>query len=94
MRRSRSIHDLATDVGAQWHDVQAHRPAEGLIDFARRQQITQIVLGSSRRSRWQELRYGGSIVRKVQRMAGDAGIDVHTIARRQLPYEPGASDEA
>jgi len=87
-----TIHALATDVGAEWHEIQADHPSEGLIDFARRQQITQIVLGSSQRSRWQEFVHGGSIVRKVQRMAGEAGIDVHTIARRELPGEAGESD--
>jgi hypothetical protein len=43
------------------------------------------VLGSSQKSRWQELTGGGPIVRRVIRRAGDLGIDVHVIARRQLP---------
>ncbi len=57
------------------------------MDFARSNQITQIVLGSSQRSRWQELMGGGSIVRRVQRLAGIEGIDVHIIARREVPPE-------
>ena len=66
----------------QWHELQGDDPAKALMDFAETDQITQIVLGSSQRSRWQELMGGGSIVRKVQRLAGAAGIDVHIIARR------------
>jgi len=40
---------------------------------------------SSRRSRWQQLTGGGSNVRRVIREAGAFGIDVHVIARRELP---------
>ena len=47
--------------------------------------ITQIVIGSSQRSRWQEPFGGGSIVRRIIREAGQVGIDVHVIARRALP---------
>ncbi|MDA8295381.1 MAG: universal stress protein [Actinomycetota bacterium] len=72
---------VASDVGAHWHDVQASDPALGLVRFAGEHQITQIVLGSSRRSRWHELT-SGSVVRRVLRFAADAGIDVHVIARR------------
>ena len=31
---------------------------------------------------------GGSIVRKILRLAGAAGIDVHIIARRDAEVEP------
>ena len=48
--------------------------------------VTQIVVGSSRRSRWQELIGGGSIVRKIARLAAQPGIDVHIIARREMPH--------
>ena len=81
------LRQVATDVGAHWHEVQADDPAQALIDFARDHQITQIVVGSSSRSRWQELKGGGSIVRKISRLAGEAGIDVHIIARRDVKHE-------
>jgi two-component system sensor histidine kinase KdpD len=81
--------EVAVAVGAQWEEVRADRPADGLMEFARRMQVIQIVLGSSQRSRWQEILGGGSIVRTIQRMAWPAGIDVHTIARRDLPHESG-----
>lgn len=79
-----SLRTLARDVGARWHELQADDPARAIIAFAREHQITQIVIGSSQRSRWQEITGGGSIVRRVIREAGPVGIDVHVIARREL----------
>ncbi|MCU1490207.1 MAG: osmosensitive channel signal transduction histidine kinase, sensor subunit KdpD [Acidimicrobiaceae bacterium] len=82
---------VALDVGAHWHTVGADDPARGLVSFAREHQVTQIVLGSSRRSRIQELT-SGSVVSRVLRFAGEAGIDVHVIARREHPHRRGEPD--
>jgi two-component system sensor histidine kinase KdpD len=82
------LRQVATDVGGHWIEIQADDPAQAVIDYARDHQITQIVVGSSSRSRWQELKGGGSIVRKISRRAAAAGIDVHIIARREIPPEP------
>jgi two-component system sensor histidine kinase KdpD len=76
------LRQLTSDVGAHWNEIRADDPAQALIEFAREHQITQIVVGSSGRSRWQELKSGGSIVRKISQLAAPAGIDVHIIARR------------
>ena len=76
------LRQLTTDVGAHWNEVRGDDPAQALFEFARTHQITQIVVGSSGRSRWQEMRSGGSIVRKISQLAAPAGIDVHIIARR------------
>jgi two-component system sensor histidine kinase KdpD len=76
---------LTADLGGRWHEVQGQDAARTLIGFAREHQITQIVIGSSQRSRWQEVTGGGSIVRRVIREAGAVGIDVHVIARRKVP---------
>jgi two-component system, OmpR family, sensor histidine kinase KdpD len=89
-RRSRDdqmtrVKQTAADVGAIWDEVRGDDPAQALIDFARQGHITQIVVGSSGRSRWQELIGGGSTVRKISRLAAAADIDVHIIARRD-PY--------
>jgi two-component system, OmpR family, sensor histidine kinase KdpD len=86
------LQQLCTDVGAHWNEVRADDPAQALIDFARTHQITQIVVGSSGRSRWQELKSGGSIVRKISQLAAPDGIDVHIIARRE-PNAGAAADE-
>jgi two-component system sensor histidine kinase KdpD len=82
-----ALRQLSSDVGADWNEIQADDPAQALIEYARAHQITQIVVGSSRRSRWQELKGGGSIVRNISRLAAAAGIDVHIIARRDAPAE-------
>ncbi len=89
------LHELATDLGARWSERYDHDPARALTTFARDHQITQIVIGSSQRSRWQEITGGGSIVRRVIREASSVGIDVHVIARRELPSaeaEPGIGE--
>jgi two-component system sensor histidine kinase KdpD len=87
-RQLELLRQLTTDVGAHWNEVQADDPAQALFEFARAHQITQIVVGSSGRSRWQELKGGGSIVRKISVLAAPAGIDVHIIARRNVSAEP------
>jgi two-component system, OmpR family, sensor histidine kinase KdpD len=74
------LQQLSDDVGARWHSVRDDDPARAIADFARRNQITQIVIGSSQRSRWQQLTGGGSNVARVLREAGPLGIDVHVIA--------------
>jgi two-component system sensor histidine kinase KdpD len=81
-RQLAALRQLTTDVGAHWNETRAEDPAQALFEFARTHQITQIVVGSSARSRWQKLKSGGSIVRKISVLAAPAGIDVHIIARR------------
>ena len=82
------LRQLANDVGGDWNEIQADDPAQAIIDFARARQITQIVVGSSSRSRWRELKGGGSVIRKISRLAAAAGIDMHIIARRDAAHEP------
>jgi two-component system, OmpR family, sensor histidine kinase KdpD len=77
------LRELAADVGARWHEIQDDDPARAIARFAQEHQITQIVIGSSRRSRWQQLTGGGSNVTRVIREAGPLGIDVHVIALRK-----------
>jgi two-component system sensor histidine kinase KdpD len=79
-----ALRQLTADVGAEWNEVRADDPAQALIDFARLRQVTQIVVGSSARSRLQELFGGGSIIRRISRLAAPAAIDVHVIARREV----------
>jgi two-component system sensor histidine kinase KdpD len=80
-----SLRELADDLGARWHELREEDPVRAIAGFARDHQITQIVIGSSQRSRWHELMGGGSIVRRILKEAGAVGIDVHVIARRQMP---------
>jgi two-component system, OmpR family, sensor histidine kinase KdpD len=74
------LRQVASDVGASWHQLHDEDLVGALIEFARGQQVTQIVVGASRRSRWQELIGGGSVVRRVCWQAARAGIDVHIVA--------------
>jgi two-component system sensor histidine kinase KdpD len=85
------LHKLAIDLGAHWEELQADDSAHALIEYARTHQITQIVLGSSRRSRWEELTKG-SVVRQIIREAADADTDVHVIARRDKHPETSEHD--
>jgi two-component system, OmpR family, sensor histidine kinase KdpD len=87
------LRQVVFDVGATWHEISADDTVEALIDFARRQEITQIVIGSSQRSRWQEMASGGSIVTRVTRRATADAVDVHIIAIRH-DVEEGRPDES
>jgi two-component system sensor histidine kinase KdpD len=84
---------LLEQVGGEYREVTGSDVAKTLIDFARAENGTQIVLGASRRSRWQHLTEG-SVVNRVVRLSGP--IDVHVIseegpqeqAGRRLPSAP------
>jgi two-component system sensor histidine kinase KdpD len=89
-----ALRQLAADLGAEWHETRGDDPAQALVDFARLDHITQIVVGSSGRSRFQELLGGGSIVRKITRLAAAAVIDVHIIARRDVAFESSEHSSA
>jgi two-component system, OmpR family, sensor histidine kinase KdpD len=89
-----SVRQVVTDVGAEWHEIHGDDPAHALIEFARQGHVTQVVVGSSGRSRWQELMGGGSTVRRISRLAAIADIDVHIIARRDANLELADSFEA
>ncbi len=70
---------LVVELGGTVHEAVGHNAAESLVEFARREKATQLVLGATRRSRWHEMIHG-SFVARVTRLAGD--IDVHVIAHQ------------
>lgn len=78
---------LLASFGGELRTVVATDVAAGLLDVARAEDATQLVLGASRRSRWERLARGAVIDRVVR----DAGpVDVHVIsddgqAPRPLP---------
>jgi len=82
------LRQVTSDVGGAWHLLHAEDPAAALIEFARDEQVTQLVLGASDRNRWQELLSGGSIVKRISRLAAQAGIDVHIVAPHELAAAP------
>ncbi len=89
-----ALRRLAEDVGGRWRDISGADAAKALVEFALEHQITQIVLGSSRRSRFEELTKG-SIISKVIRYCQGHDVDVHVIGRRgpplHRPHEPEVS---
>jgi len=73
---------LAESLGAQTLTLPGtRRIGDDLLAYARDQNITQILLGKSVRSRWFEWRHG-SVVRDL--MANAAGIDIHILAEEAL----------
>jgi two-component system, OmpR family, sensor histidine kinase KdpD len=79
------LRDLTADLGARWHEIDDDDVVQAITRFARQHQITQIVIGSSQRNRWQQIVGGGSNVTRIIKAAGEHGIDVHVIARHEPP---------
>ncbi|MCR6688814.1 DUF4118 domain-containing protein [Cellulomonas sp.] len=67
---------LVESLGGTFHTVVGEHVATGVVDFARGVNATMIVIGVSRRSRWDEL-YRESNATEVARLAGM--IDVHLV---------------
>ena len=76
---------LLEELGGEYRRITSNDVAAALVDLARSENATQIVLGASARSRWQEL-LGGSVINRVVRLSGP--IDVHVISR---PADDGSS---
>jgi two-component system, OmpR family, sensor histidine kinase KdpD len=93
-RSVEKLRQLAADVGARWHEIEGDDPARAIASFAQEHQITQIVIGSSQRSRWQQLTGGGSKVTRILREAGALGIDVHVIALRRATASEAPPEKA
>jgi two-component system sensor histidine kinase KdpD len=70
---------LARTLDTETHVITGKDTAKTLVAFAREHQVTQIFLGRSRKSRWQEWLYG-SLLADVARYA--SGIDLHIVADR------------
>jgi two-component system, OmpR family, sensor histidine kinase KdpD len=66
---------LAESLGATIVRVKADRPADGLIAFAQREGITQVVFGQSARSRWEILMKGSTLNRFLEEVR-DAAVQV------------------
>ena len=74
---------LLVDLGGEYHEAAGGDIAAALVDFARAENATQLVLGASRQSRWNELTRG-SVINRVVRLSGP--IDVHIVSHE--PPEP------
>jgi len=71
---------LVRDLGGVFQILAADDPVEGVLSFAYQQHVTQVLVGESLRSKWQEL-LRGSFVNQLIRKASN--VDVHVIARRE-----------
>ena len=70
------IRELATNLGATLHTVVGEDVPSALLDFAREMNATQLVLGTSRRSRWARMFDEGIGAATVQH---SGKIDVHMV---------------
>ena len=87
------LEELVTAVGGTWQTVESDDVAKAIFAAAVEQQITQIVVGTSRLTRWQSMTRG-SVMQQILRMASENDIDLHVIARREPSNNPPAADDA
>jgi len=74
-----ALRQLLEDLGGEYRRVASGDIAGALVEVARAENATQIVLGATNRSWWQQL-VGGSVINTVVRRSGP--IDVHVISER------------
>ncbi|MEP6297233.1 MAG: DUF4118 domain-containing protein, partial [Ilumatobacter sp.] len=76
---------LLVDLGGRYHEVVGDDPARQLTAFARGENATQLLLGTSRRGRLDELLHG-SVINRAIRNSPD--LDVHVISHDADGDEP------
>lgn len=77
---------LAEELGATIVKLKAERPADGLINFAKREGITHVIFGQSARSRW-ELLLKGSVIDRFLDEVKEAAVQVIPTSE-QRPNKP------
>jgi len=85
------LEELVKAVGGTWQTLEGEDVAKTIFAAAVDRHITQIVLGTSRLTRWQSITRG-SVIQQILRMASDNDIDVHVIARRDPDEANGRPD--
>jgi len=75
---------LAEELGAQTATLSGESVAEALLSYARRHNVSRIVVGKPVHSRWRD-RLRGSLLDEIVR--GSEGIEVHVIAAERLRSE-------
>ena len=86
------LEELVAAVGGTWQTLEGDDVAKTIFAAAVDQQITQIVLGTSRLTRWQSMTRG-SVIQQILRMASENDIDLHVIARRDEPEDRPSADD-
>jgi two-component system sensor histidine kinase KdpD len=74
------IRELAGSLGATLHTVTGDDVTTALLDFARERNATQLVIGTSRRSRWARIFDEGISAKTVQ---ASGTIDVHMVTHAE-----------
>lgn len=74
------IRELSSSLGATLHTVVGEDVTAALLDFARERNATQLVVGTSRRSRWARIFDEGIGARTVQE---SGKIDVHMVTHEE-----------
>ena len=69
--------ELLAQLGGEYVEMSGSDVASAIVEFARSENATQLVVGATRRNRWQRL-VRGSVIEDVIRSAGP--IDVHVIS--------------
>jgi two-component system sensor histidine kinase KdpD len=77
--------ELVGELGGAYHEVVGADVGEALLDAARSLNVTQLVMGATRRSRWKRLTRG-SVIGKVIRESG-VPIDIHVISHPEARSE-------
>ncbi len=77
---------LAEDLGAEVIRSSSRDIAKALVEMAKEHQVTQIVLGQSATSRWEEL-VRGSIIHRLLRLSKE--INIHLVPQREEGEVPG-----
>ncbi|MDH6486602.1 ATP-binding protein [Streptomyces sp. SAI-127] len=72
---------LVEDLGGSYHSVVGDDIASALVDFARAENATQLVLGTSRRGRLERFLTGPGTGETVTALSGD--IDVHRVTHER-----------
>lgn len=79
------LRELADGIGATFHTVVGDDVPEALLDFARSVDATQLVLGTSRRSRWARTFDEGIGATTVQK---SGPVDVHMVTHSEAQRGP------
>ena len=79
-REMGKVRELATSIGATVHVVVGDDVSGALLDFARETNATQLVLGTSRRSRWASIFSEGIGAATIK---NSGKIDVHMVSHEQ-----------
>jgi len=77
-REMSELFDLARDLGGQVAELSGDSEADVILEFARENRATFIIMGQSKRSRPQEILRGSSLIARIMR--GTDGIDVLVVA--------------